>query len=52
MGAPHRRTIYVASLEAYVDRLHIQLLGIGYFPVAIERLEPFRGLNSKVAKVG
>jgi hypothetical protein len=26
MGAPHRRSIYVASLEAHVDRLHTQLL--------------------------
>ncbi|KAF8560415.1 hypothetical protein BDR04DRAFT_994622, partial [Suillus decipiens] len=26
MGAPHRRTIYIASLEAHIDRLHNQLL--------------------------
>jgi hypothetical protein len=26
VGAPNRRTIYIASLEAHVDRLHSQLL--------------------------
>lgn len=51
MGAPHRRTIYMASLEAHVDRLHAQLLSIGFFPVDFEKLEPFKGLNSKTAKV-
>ena len=25
MSAPHRRTIYTASLEAHIDRLHEQL---------------------------
>ena len=51
MGAPHRRTIYTASLEAHVDRLHEQLLSISLFPVPFEKLEPYRGLNSKTAKV-
>ncbi len=51
MGAPHRRTIYTASLEAHVDRLHEQLLGLSLFPVPFEKLEPYRGLNSKTAKV-
>ncbi|KAI0778539.1 hypothetical protein BD413DRAFT_466061 [Trametes elegans] len=50
MGAPHRRTIYTASLEAHVDRLHEQLLGLALFPVPFEKLEPYRGLNSKTAK--
>ncbi|KAG0708931.1 hypothetical protein DFH29DRAFT_870540 [Suillus ampliporus] len=50
MGAPHRRTIYIASLEAHIDRLHNQLLGIGLYPIPFERLEPYRGLNSKTAK--
>ncbi|KAI0051786.1 hypothetical protein FA95DRAFT_1554320 [Auriscalpium vulgare] len=50
MGAPHRRTIYMASLEAHVDRLHAQLLDIGLYPVPFEKLEPFKGLNSKTAK--
>ncbi|KAI8980658.1 hypothetical protein BD414DRAFT_492884 [Trametes punicea] len=50
MGAPHRRTIYTASLEAHVDRLHEQLLGLSLFPVPFEKLEPYRGLNSKTAK--
>jgi hypothetical protein len=51
MGAPHRRTIYIASLEAHVDRLHAQLLSIGLYPIPFEKLEPYRGLNSKTAKV-
>jgi len=51
MGAPHRRTIYISSLEAHIDRLHNQLLGIGLYPIPFERLEPYRGLNSKTAKV-
>ncbi|KIJ21688.1 hypothetical protein PAXINDRAFT_95211 [Paxillus involutus ATCC 200175] len=50
MGAPHRRTIYIASLEAHIDRLHNQLLGIGLYPIPFDRLEPYRGLNSKTAK--
>ncbi|KAF9044779.1 hypothetical protein BDZ89DRAFT_1155579 [Hymenopellis radicata] len=50
LGAPHRRTIYTASLEAHIDRLHTQLLSLGYWPVAFEELEPFKGLNSKTAK--
>jgi len=50
LGAPHRRTIYISSLEAHIDRLHAQLLTIGFWPVAFEELEPFRGLNSKTAK--
>lgn len=52
MGAPHRRTIYTASLEAHIDRLHAQLLGYALFPVPFEKLESFRGLNTKTAKVG
>ncbi|KIK94919.1 hypothetical protein PAXRUDRAFT_827531 [Paxillus rubicundulus Ve08.2h10] len=50
MGAPHRRTIYIASLEAHIDRLHNQLLSIGLYPIPFDRLEPYRGLNSKTAK--
>lgn len=51
MGAPHRRTIYIASLEAHVDRLHAQLLSMGLYPIPFEKLEPYKGLNSKTAKV-
>lgn len=51
MGAPHRRTIYTASLEAHIDRLHAQLLGYALFPVPFEKLDSFRGLNTKTAKV-
>jgi len=50
MGAPHRRTIYIATLEAHIDCLHAQLLAIGLYPVPFERLEPFKGLNCKTAK--
>jgi hypothetical protein len=41
----------MASLEAHVDRLHAQLLSIGYFPIAFEKLDPYRGLGAKTAKV-
>lgn len=51
MGAPHRRTIYTASLEAHIDRLHAQLLAIGLYPIPFSDLEPYRGLNVKTAKV-
>lgn len=51
MGAPHRRTIYIASLEAHVDRLHGQLLAMGLYPIPFDKLEPYKGLNSKTAKV-
>lgn len=68
LGAPHRRTIYLASLEAHIDRIHAQLSECGAFcsvpdcltylftsvgccPVSVAELEPFRGLNSKTAKV-
>ncbi|KAF8168031.1 hypothetical protein B0H34DRAFT_792687 [Crassisporium funariophilum] len=50
LGAPNRRTIYIASLEAHVDRLHSQLLELGFFPIPFSELEPFKGLNSKTAK--
>ncbi|KAF8973992.1 hypothetical protein BDZ97DRAFT_1912435 [Flammula alnicola] len=50
IGAPQRRTIYIASLEAHIDQLHAQLLELGFWPVAFEELEPFKGLNSKTAK--
>ncbi|KJA29165.1 hypothetical protein HYPSUDRAFT_93392, partial [Hypholoma sublateritium FD-334 SS-4] len=50
IGAPQRRKIYTASLEAHIDRLHAQLLDLGWWPVAFETLDPFKGLNSKTAK--
>ncbi|RDB28767.1 Zinc/cadmium resistance protein [Hypsizygus marmoreus] len=50
IGAPHRRTIYISSLEAHIDRLHAQLLDIGFWPVAFNELDPYKGLNSKTAK--
>ena len=52
MGAPQRRTIYTASLEAHIDRLHDQLAARG-MPVAAEsQLLSYHGLNAKTAKVG
>lgn len=50
LGAPHRRTMYLASLEAHIDKLHAQLLEFDCCPVSAAELEPFRGLNSKTAK--
>ncbi|KAG5728810.1 hypothetical protein E4T56_gene6220 [Termitomyces sp. T112] len=50
IGAPQRRTIYIASLEAHIDKLHAQLLEIGYWPIPMEELKPYHGLNSKTAK--
>ncbi|THV04880.1 hypothetical protein K435DRAFT_850425 [Dendrothele bispora CBS 962.96] len=50
VGAPQRRTIYIASLENHVDQLHSQLLNLGFWPVSFDRLEPFKGLNSRTAK--
>ncbi|RPD72392.1 hypothetical protein L226DRAFT_439622, partial [Lentinus tigrinus ALCF2SS1-7] len=50
IGAPHRRTIYIASLEAHIDQLHEQLLSYALVPVPFEKLVPYRGLNHKTAK--
>lgn len=68
LGAPQRRTVYIASLEAHIDKLHSRLIewaititslifnsnhhsSIGFFPVKFSELDPFKGLNSKTAKV-
>ncbi|KAJ7169949.1 hypothetical protein C8R46DRAFT_1217569 [Mycena filopes] len=47
-----RRPIYISSLEAHIDRLHNQLLGLGlqYYPVPLLELDTFIGLNAKTAK--
>ncbi|KAF5390281.1 hypothetical protein D9757_002870 [Collybiopsis confluens] len=50
LGAPHRRTIYLASLEAHIDRLHVELLRLGFWPVSFDQVDAFKGLNSKTAK--
>ncbi|KZV71298.1 hypothetical protein PENSPDRAFT_578057 [Peniophora sp. CONT] len=50
MGAPNRRTIYQASLEAYVDQLHEKLLANKLFPVPLDDLKPWEGLNNKTAR--
>ncbi|TFK87909.1 hypothetical protein K466DRAFT_490026, partial [Polyporus arcularius HHB13444] len=49
-SSPHRRKVYVESLEAHIDRLHEQLLGYALAPVPPQSLEPYRGLNGKTAK--
>lgn len=51
MGTPQRRVVYIASLEAHIDRLHTQLLDAELYPVPFDELAPYRGLNSKTAKV-
>ena len=50
LGAPLRRGIYIASLDAHIDQLHQQLLSLQLYPVPFETLEPYHGLNSKTAK--
>ncbi|KAJ7597104.1 hypothetical protein C8J56DRAFT_1107399 [Mycena floridula] len=50
MGALQRRSIYTASLEAHIDKLHSQLLNLGFSTVPLEELEQFKGLSSKRAK--
>lgn len=57
LGAPQRRTIYMASLEAHIDRLHTQLLRlVGFFlisfrarshafPASVTGLSPSKTLN-------
>lgn len=51
MSAPNRRTIYTATLEHHIEQLHDQLLKLELFPVPMDDLEQYRGLNSKTAKV-
>ncbi|KAL0945155.1 hypothetical protein HGRIS_004307 [Hohenbuehelia grisea] len=50
LGAPQRRKIYIASLEAHIDQLHNQLLQLAFWPVAFHELKPYKGLNSKAVK--
>ncbi|KAJ6575189.1 hypothetical protein B0H19DRAFT_1254782 [Mycena capillaripes] len=52
LGLTQRRPIYIASLEAHIDRLHTQLLSLGteYFPIDLVELEHLKGLNSKICK--
>ncbi|KAI0702207.1 hypothetical protein C8Q76DRAFT_580808, partial [Earliella scabrosa] len=51
LGAPHRRTLYTASLEGHIDRLHNQLLRRSLFPAPPDALVCYRGLDPKLAKV-
>ncbi|KAJ7786392.1 hypothetical protein B0H16DRAFT_29595 [Mycena metata] len=52
LGVTQRRPIYVASLEAHIDRMHTQLLSLGsvYYPVVLPELDSFIGLSSTRAK--
>ncbi|KAJ7293647.1 hypothetical protein C8J57DRAFT_1269572 [Mycena rebaudengoi] len=52
LGAPNRRPIYIASLEAHIDRLHTQLLSLGpqFYPVTTSELDEYKGLNTKTCK--
>ncbi|KAJ7110146.1 hypothetical protein C8R44DRAFT_884140 [Mycena epipterygia] len=52
LGAPQRRPIYIASLEAHIDRLHTQLLSLGpdLYPVDLKELDALKGLNAKICK--
>lgn len=52
MSAPERRNIYIASLEAHIDKVHGDFIAVGLYPVPFESLEPYKGLNIKTAKVG
>ncbi|KAJ7925853.1 hypothetical protein B0H13DRAFT_1862673 [Mycena leptocephala] len=53
LGITQRRPIYIASLEAHIDRLHTQLLSLGhaFFPIAMSELDHLKGLNTKTCKV-
>ncbi|KAJ7492554.1 hypothetical protein FB451DRAFT_538213 [Mycena latifolia] len=52
LGQTQRRPIYIASLEAHIDSLHIQLTGLGpeFYPVGEKELDYLKGLNSKTCK--
>ncbi|PFH54536.1 hypothetical protein AMATHDRAFT_134330 [Amanita thiersii Skay4041] len=50
MRAPDRRSIYISSLEVHINRLHAQLLEMGFWPVPFKELEPYKGLNMMTAK--
>ncbi|KAK7694857.1 hypothetical protein QCA50_002045 [Cerrena zonata] len=50
MTAPNRRTIYTGTLEHHIEQLHQQLLDLELYPVPMDDLEQYRGLNSKTAK--
>ncbi|KAF7339411.1 Zinc/cadmium resistance protein [Mycena sanguinolenta] len=54
LGVTQRRPIYVASLEAHIDRLHSQLreLGMQFFPVTSEELGSahLKGLHATACK--
>ncbi|KAF9020478.1 hypothetical protein BDZ89DRAFT_958300 [Hymenopellis radicata] len=48
--APQRRKVYLSSLEAHIDALHVQLLSLGFYPIVYADLERYKELNLKTAK--
>ncbi|KAJ7103464.1 hypothetical protein B0H15DRAFT_214695 [Mycena belliarum] len=52
LGQTQRRPIYIASLEAHIDSLHVQLSGLGpdFHPVNENELLSLKGLNAKTCK--
>ncbi|KAI0708380.1 hypothetical protein C8Q76DRAFT_626734, partial [Earliella scabrosa] len=50
LGAPHRRIIYTAALEAHIDELHEELIHRHLFPVTSEQLQAYSGLSSVLVK--
>jgi hypothetical protein len=50
MRAAQRRRIYISSLEAHIDKLHNQLIGIGLYPVPYSSLAPYKGMSTTAAK--
>ncbi|KAF7799039.1 hypothetical protein EIP86_010269 [Pleurotus ostreatoroseus] len=50
MKAPIRRKIYIASLEAHIDALLSRLYTAEKFPIPLDALESYYGLNCKTVK--
>ncbi|KAF8335630.1 hypothetical protein F5887DRAFT_891784 [Amanita rubescens] len=51
LSKPQRRSIYISSLEAHIDRLIAQLLGTGFWPGGFDDLE-YKWVNAQIAKKG
>ncbi|KAK7064168.1 Zinc/cadmium resistance protein [Favolaschia claudopus] len=52
LGVSQRRPIYIASLEAYIDRLHAQLEGLGpeFYPIALNEFGRLKGSGVRTSK--
>ncbi|KAI0744430.1 hypothetical protein C8Q76DRAFT_596216, partial [Earliella scabrosa] len=50
MSIADRRPIYIATLEAYIEILLLQLHDIGGLPVSAEELAMYSGLHDVTAK--